>query len=204
LVPWPEASTATRAFTLARYEPAVTSVKQFHRARAGTHHRASSALSQCDRLASAACLTSRKGLASVRRVHWKVPVAVCFRPTVEPEGGRSEVPIRGRKQEEASDDPPYLPDPGSIEVLLRPVRSPATQTRQVSVPTPFPAVRATTPTSAGVESICCTGNFVRELGGSRDTQHGAPLLPWSCEKEADPVGSDRLGVLRTECARGEL
>jgi hypothetical protein len=141
----------------------------------------------------------------VRRVHWKDSGGLLF--FAQP-SSREEVHRRYRQEVDSrrrqSNDSSYPPDPGSINVFLWPARSPATQTRQAPVPTPFPAARATTPTSTGVESVCCTGNAVRNPRGSRDTQRGAPLLPWSCEKEADPVGPDLLGVLRPESAGGEF
>jgi hypothetical protein len=136
---------------------------------------------------------------SVRRVHWKDSGGLLFWRNCRVERRSIEVPTRSRQQGEKSNDSPSLRALLCISFLLRTARSPATQTRQTPVPRTFPAVRPT-PTS----SVCCTGNAVRKHGESRDTQQGVPLLPWSCEKEADPVGSDRFGVFRPEPAWGQF
>ena len=120
------------------------------------------------------------GSARVRRVHWKG-----FRWTfliAQPRVERRSIGGTDRKSNAGGGEVherPYLRTPGRITVLLRPTRSPATHSRQTS--SPFPPARTTVPTSTGVGKLCCTGNYVRRLRGSRDTQRGARLLPWSCD-----------------------
>src|SRR6266540_1395104 len=135
---------------------------------------------QCMRL-EAACLTSPWGVLGSRPSTGRVSCGFSLRrnSSSRKEADRrywQEVDSRRRQ----SNGSAYPPDPCSINVLLRPAGSLATQSRQAPSPTPFPPARATTPTRTGAESICCTGNVVRKLRGSRDTQQGARLLPWPC------------------------
>src|SRR6266545_413016 len=85
------------------------------------------------------------GRARVPAVHWKgfLWIFVVAQP-VEPKGGRSEVQAGSLSKRRQSDEPAYIPDPRSINVLLRPARSPATQRRQAPSQTAFPPPRATT------------------------------------------------------------
>jgi hypothetical protein len=126
----------------------------------------------------AACLTSPWGVLGSRPFTGRVSGgrSLSRNPSCRKEADRryrQEVDSRRRQ----SNDSPYLADPRSINLLLRPARSPATQSRQARNSTPFPPARASTPTRTGAETICCTGNVVRKLRGSRDTQQGACLLP---------------------------